>query len=169
MEASMKKLSPVLLLLVCQQNSTPTPERLSSLLRDFYRQKPLNSGLNGLLSTRVDATTCKPFAANHYSGEGNTSRCIAVAEHLRETLHYKNNKSLQFSSTFLDKLQKMLNIFEEEGKEIIAQTKVRMLSQQKIEHPLLWDDVRTLRVCAQLDGSISFIKCANNTFVPYRV
>ena len=27
---------------------------------------------------------------NHYSGEGNTSRRIAVAERLRDTLHYKN-------------------------------------------------------------------------------
>ncbi len=51
---------------------------------------------------------------NHYSGEGNTSRRIAVAERTRETLHYKSERAMQFSA-FLDKLQKMFNIFEEEG------------------------------------------------------
>ena len=25
----------------------------------------------------------------HYQGEGNASRCIALAEHMRENLHYK--------------------------------------------------------------------------------
>jgi hypothetical protein len=70
---------------------------------------------------------------NHYSGEGNTSRRIAVAERLRDLLHYKNEKSLQFS-TFLDKLQKMFNIFEEEKEEITEQAKVRMLLK-KVEHP----------------------------------
>jgi hypothetical protein len=49
---------------------------------------------------------------SHYSGEGNTSRRIAVAERLRDSLHYKNEKSVQFF-TFLDKLQKMFNSFEE--------------------------------------------------------
>jgi hypothetical protein len=38
----------------------------------------------------------------HYNGEGNTSRRIAAAEKLRDTLHNKKEKSLQFL-TFLDK------------------------------------------------------------------
>jgi hypothetical protein len=84
---------------------------------------------------------------NHYSGEGNTSRRIAVAERLRDSLHYKNEKSLQFS-TSLDKLQKMFNIFKEE---ITEQAKVRMLLK-KVEHPQLQDAVGALRVCAQMDG-----------------
>ncbi len=54
---------------------------------------------------------------NHYGGEGNTSRCIATAEKVRETLHYKHERALLFS-TFLDKLQKMFNMFEEENEEI---------------------------------------------------
>ena len=95
---------------------------------------------------------------NHYSGEGNTSRRIAVAERLRDTLHYKNEKSLQFS-TFLDKLQKMFNIFEEEGESISEQAKVRLLLQ-KVEHPQLRDAVGALRVRAQLDG-VTFTECAN--------
>jgi hypothetical protein len=71
--------------------------------------------------------------SSHYSGEGNTSRRIAVAERLRNSLHYKNEKSLQFS-TFLDKLQKMFSIFEVEKEEITEQAKVRMLLK-KVKHP----------------------------------
>ncbi len=84
----------------------------------------------------------------HYSGEGNTSRCIAAAEKLRDTLHYKNEKSLQ-SSTFLDQLQKMFSIFEEAKEEISEQAKVRTLLK-KIEHPQLQDAVNALRVRAQI-------------------
>jgi hypothetical protein len=96
---------------------------------------------------------------NHYSGEGNMSRRIAVAERLRDSLHYKNEKSLQFS-TFLDKLQKIFNIFEEEKEEITEQAKVRMLLK-KVEHPQLQDAVGALRVRAQMDG-ITFTECANH-------
>ena len=54
---------------------------------------------------------------NHYSGEGNTSRRIAIAEKTRDTLHYKSERAMPFSS-FLDKLQKMFNIFDEEKESI---------------------------------------------------
>jgi hypothetical protein len=54
---------------------------------------------------------------NHYSGEGNTSHRIAIAERTRNTLHYKSERAMSFSS-FLDKLQKMFNISEEENEEI---------------------------------------------------
>ena len=98
---------------------------------------------------------------NHYSGEGNTSRRIAVAERLRDTLHYKNEKSLTFSN-FLDKLQRMFNIFEEENEEISEQAKVRMLLK-KIEHPQLQDAVGALRVRVQMDGDkTTFTMCANH-------
>ena len=96
---------------------------------------------------------------NHYSGEGNTSRRIAVAERYRDTLHYKNEKALSFS-TFLDKIQTMFNIFETEGEPVQEQAKVRMLLK-KVEHPQLQTAVGTLRVRAQMDG-VSFTECANH-------
>jgi hypothetical protein len=96
---------------------------------------------------------------SHYSGEGKTSRRIADAERLRDSLHYKNEKSLPFS-TFLDKLQKMFNIFEEEQETITEQAKVRMLLK-KVEHPQLQDAVGALRVRAQMDGT-TFTECANH-------
>jgi hypothetical protein len=96
---------------------------------------------------------------NHYSGEGNTSRRIAAAEKLRDTLHYRNERSLPFS-TFLDRLQKMFNIFEEEKEEISEPAKVRMLLQ-KVQHPQLQAAVDALKVRSSIDG-ISFTLCANH-------
>ena len=63
---------------------------------------------------------------NHYGGEGNASRRIVMAEKLRESLHYKSERSLPFS-TFLDRMQKMLNIFKEEGEQLTENAKVREL------------------------------------------
>ena len=113
--------------------------------------KPLDKKQNG----RADMITLR----NHYSGEGNTSRRIAAAENLCDTLHYKNERALPFS-TFLDKLQKMFNIFEEENKVITEPAKVRMLIQ-KVQHPQLQTAVDTLKVHASIDR-LTFTVCANH-------
>jgi hypothetical protein len=96
---------------------------------------------------------------NHYSGEGNTSRRIAVAEKTRDTLHYKSERAMSFSS-FLDKLQKMFNIFNEEGEAISETAKVRLLLK-KVKHPQLQDAIGALRVRSAIDG-ITFTECANH-------
>jgi hypothetical protein len=96
---------------------------------------------------------------NHYSGEGTTTRRIAQAEGYRDTLHYKDEKSLSFSF-FLDKIQKMFNMFEEEGEAVTEQAKVRMLLK-KVQHPALQNAVSALRIRAQLD-SVTFTECANH-------
>ena len=95
----------------------------------------------------------------YYSGEGNTSCRIAVAERIRDTLHYKNERALTFPA-FLDKMQKMFNIFEEEDEIIPEQAKVRMLLK-KVEHPQLQDAVGALRVRSLIDG-LTFTECANH-------
>ena len=81
---------------------------------------------------------------NHYSGEDNTSRRIAQAERCRDTMHFKNEKSMSFSA-FLNKMQRMLNIFQEENEIISEQAKVCMLLK-KVEHPQLQDAIGALRV-----------------------
>ena len=96
---------------------------------------------------------------NHYSGKGNTSRRIAVAERIRDSLFYKNERSMKFSA-FLDKMQKMLNIFEEENEQITEQAKVRLLLK-KVEHPQLQDAVSALRIQSSMDG-LTFTACANH-------
>ena len=96
---------------------------------------------------------------NHYGGEGNASRYIATAEKLRETLHYKSERSMPFS-TFLDCMQKMFNIFQEEGEELTENAKVRELLK-RVQNNQLQDTVKALRVRFDLDG-ISYTEVANH-------
>ena len=64
---------------------------------------------------RMVIEICSPYEST-IVGEGNASRRIATAERVREGLHYKNERSLAFS-IFLDCMQKMFSIYEEEGEE----------------------------------------------------
>ena len=96
---------------------------------------------------------------NHYGGEGNASRHIATAEKLRETLHYKSERSMPFS-TFLDRMQKMFNIFQEECEELTENAKVRELLK-RVQNNQLQDTVKALRVRFDLDG-ISYTAAANH-------
>ena len=86
----------------------------------------------------------------HYSGEGNSSRCIATAEWMREGLHYKNERSLTFS-IFLDRMQKMFNIYEEEGEEFTENAKLRELFK-RVQHAQLQDTVKALKVRFDMEG-----------------
>lgn len=84
----------------------------------------------------------------HYQGAGNTTRRIAEAVRLRETLHYKNERSLSFA-TFLSKVQHMFNLFEEEGEPMTEPAKFRFLLD-KVHHPQLTSDISALRVQSNL-------------------
>ena len=96
---------------------------------------------------------------NHYGGEGNASRRFATAKKLRETLHYKSERSMPFS-TFLDRMQKMFNIFQEEGEELTENAKVRELLK-RVQNNQLQDTVNALRVRFDIDG-ISYTEAANH-------
>ena len=132
--------------------------KVHQLLKSFLQTESAEQWIKPIARKQSGRSDMEALRA-HYSGEGNTSRRIAVAEKTRDTLHYKNERAMSFSS-FLDKLQKMFNIFEEENEPISDQAKVRMLLQ-KVEHPQLQDAIGALRVRASLDG-ISFTECANH-------
>ena len=132
--------------------------RVHQLLKSFLQTETAEQWIKPLArrqSGRDDMIALR----NHYSGEGNTSRRIAQAERYRDTLHYKNEKALSFSS-FLDLFQKMVNLFADEGEHLTEQAKVRMLLK-KVEHPQLQDAVSALRIRAQLD-TVTFTECANH-------
>ena len=96
---------------------------------------------------------------NHYGGEGNASRHITTAEKLRKTLHYKSERSMPFS-TFLDHMQKMFNIFQEEGEELTKNAKVHELLK-RVQNNQLQDTIKALGVRFDLDG-ISYTEAANH-------
>ena len=97
----------------------------------------------------------------HYSGEGNASRCIATAERIREGLHYKSKRSLAFSS-ILDRMQKMFNIYGEEGEEFTENAKLRELFKRG-QHPHLQDTVKASKVRFDME-SITYTQAANHLF-----
>ena len=111
------------------------------------------------LAPRVTGRLDMEALRNHYGGEGNASRRIATAEKLRETLHYKSERSMPFS-TFLDRMQKMFNIFQEEGEELTENAKVRELLK-RVQNNQLQDTVKALRVRFDIDG-ILYTEAANH-------
>ena len=96
---------------------------------------------------------------NHYDGKCNASRRIATAKKLCETLHYKSERSMPFS-TFLDRMQKMFNIFQEEGEELSKNSKVRELLKL-VQNNQLQDNVKALRIRFEIDG-ILYTEAANH-------
>jgi hypothetical protein len=79
------------------------------------------------------------------------------------TLHHKNKRRAMSFSIFLDKMQKMFNIFEKENEPISEQAKICML-HRKVEHPQLQDAVNALHVCASMSGC-TFTECADHLSV----
>ena len=88
---------------------------------------------------------------------------IATAEKLKETLHYKSECSLTFT-TFLDRMQKMFNIFQEEGEELSENAKLWELFKQ-VQHPQLQDTVKALKMRFDIEGLI-YTQVANHLSAP---
>ena len=71
----------------------------------------------------------------HYAGEGNSTRRISDAKRIQSTLHYKSERALPFNK-FLDSLQRMFTIFEEENEPLAERAKVDELLT-KVQHTAL--------------------------------
>jgi len=132
--------------------------KVHQLLKSFLQTETAEQWIQPLARRQSGRDDMKALRS-HYSGEGNTTRRIADAERARDSLHYKNEKSMPFS-TFLDNLQRMFNTFKKEGEEITEPAKVRILLK-KVEHPQLQNAVSALRIRAQMDD-LSFTDCANH-------
>ena len=132
--------------------------RIHQLLKNYLVAETVEQWIKNL-EPHVDG--CRDMLAlrEHYSGEGNTSRHIATAQRMREGLHYKNERSLVFS-IFLDCMQKMFNIYEEEGEEFTENSKLRELFKQ-VQHTQLQDTVKALKVRFDMEG-IMYAQAANH-------
>ena len=95
----------------------------------------------------------------HYAGEGNSTRRIADAKRIQNTLHYKTEQALPFNK-FLDSLQRMFTIFEEENEPLTERAKVDELLT-KVQNSALAAAVAQLRYQLNTDG-ITFTVAANH-------
>ena len=71
--------------------------KVHQLLLNFLVTESAEQWIKSLTS-RVNGRLDMEALRNHYGGEGNASRRIATAEKLRETLHYKSERSMSFST-----------------------------------------------------------------------
>ena len=94
----------------------------------------------------------------HYEDEGNQSRRIASADQYGETLHYKSKRTMP-RETFLDRMQKMFNIYKEEGDEMTENAKLCELFK-RTKHPQLRESVKALEVQYNMDG-LTYTQAAN--------
>ena len=134
------------------------PRRVHQLLKNYLVAETAEQWIKNLephANGRQDMLALR----EHYSGEGNASRHIATAERMREGLHYKNERSLAFS-IFLDKIQKIFNIYKEEGKEFTENAKLHELFKQ-VQHPQLQDTVKALKVRFGMED-ITYTLAANH-------
>ena len=99
---------------------------------------------------------------DHFAGEGNVTRRIAEAERLRDSLHYKNERSLSFKP-FLTKSQKMFNIFEKHGEGMEEDAKIRFLFKN-VQHSGLQSDIAALKasITTSAVGTISYTTVCNH-------
>jgi hypothetical protein len=95
----------------------------------------------------------------HYAGEGNSTRRIADAKRLQATLHYKTERALPFNK-FLDSLQKMFTIFEDENEPLTERAKVDELLS-KVQATTLSAAVAQLRYQLNTVG-VTFTVAANH-------
>jgi hypothetical protein len=81
------------------------------------------------LEKQKDGRTDIQALTLHFTGEGNVSRRITVAEQMYKTLHYKSERALPFSK-FLIQAQTMWQIYLEEAEEKSEQAKLRWLFEK---------------------------------------
>ena len=99
---------------------------------------------------------------NHFEGEGNATRNITKAERLRESCHYKNERSMAFE-LFITKFQDTYSIFEEEDQPLEKDAKIRFLFKL-VEHSDLHKLIYGLKyqIATNLSGTVSYTTAANH-------
>ena len=128
------------------------------LLKNYLVAKTAEQWIKGL-EVHGDGQHDMMAPREYCSIERNASRCIASAERMRESLHYESERSLAFS-VFLDRMQRMFNIYKEEQDEFSENAKIRELFK-RVQHPQLQDTVKALKVPFDMEG-LTYTQAANH-------
>ena len=97
---------------------------------------------------------------DHFEGEGNASRNKNEADRLKDSLHYKSERSMTFE-TFLTQCQKMYNIYEKEGEPMPDDAKTRFLFK-KVQHSGLRGAIEALRAQQTAGLNVTYTMAANH-------
>ena len=113
------------------------------------------------MKSKQDGRVDLKALTSNYQGEGNTTRRIAEAERLRETLNYNSERALPFG-TFLHKLEHMFKMFDENGEHYGNASKLRTLFD-KVQHPQLTSSISALKFCNNMPGEdMNYSSAANH-------
>lgn len=97
---------------------------------------------------------------DHFEGKGNATRNLAEANRLRESLHYKSERSLSFEK-FLSMMQEMFNIYAQEDQELSDKAKIDLLFS-KIQFQGLQAAIEALRT-KEVEGiELTYTAAANH-------
>ena len=132
--------------------------RVHTILNGFLQGENTESWIRNIAKYQ-DGRRDMLALRRHYAGEGNSTRRIADAKRIQSTLHYKTERALPFNK-FLDALQKMFTIFEEENEPLTERAKVDELLT-KVQNSNLTAAIAQLRYKLNTDG-ISFTVAANH-------
>ena len=132
--------------------------KVHQLLKNFLTAKSAEQWI-WLLAPRGNGRDDILELRCHYEGEGNQSMRIASTDKYRETLHYKSECAMPWE-TFLDQMQKMFNIYKEEGEEMTENAELRELFK-RMKHAQLTESVKALKVCYDIDG-LTYTQAANH-------
>ncbi|KAI2490682.1 hypothetical protein MHU86_23893 [Fragilaria crotonensis] len=132
--------------------------RVHQLLHGFLQGENTESWIRGIAKYQ-DGRRDMIALRRHYAGEGNSTRRIADAKKIQTTLHYKSERALPFNK-FLDSLQRMFTIFEEENEPLTERAKVDELLT-KVQNSGLTAAIAQLRYQLNTTG-VTFTVAANH-------
>ena len=130
-----------------------------NLLLSFTTGQPSGDWIKSTIRHCDGRRSMKALRA-HFAGEGNASRNKSVADALKASLHYKNERALAFED-FLTKCQKMFNIYDKEGESMAEDAKLRFL-YNRVQHPRLEAAVEALKVQRTAGIEITYTQAANH-------
>ena len=96
----------------------------------------------------------------HFEGKGNATINLVEANCLRESLHYKNERSLSFEM-FLSMMQEMFNIYSKEDQELSEKAKIDLLFA-KVQHQGLQAAIEALRTKGVKGIELTYTAAANH-------
>ena len=97
---------------------------------------------------------------DHFSDEGSASRNISEADRLKESLHYKSERSLTFE-TFQTQCQKMYTIYDKEAEPMTDDAKLRFLFK-RVQHPGLQQAIEALKAQQTAGTAVTYTMAANH-------
>ncbi len=108
----------------------------------------------------VDGRRTMKALRDHFEGEGNATRNKAHADRLKDSLHYKSERSMPFES-FLTKCQQMFNIYEKEGEPMSDDAKMRFLFT-KVTHTGLRGAIEALKAQQTAGAEVTYTRAASH-------